>query len=270
MVDPHARQIPCHQPGDPAVRVSDVTVVHHDMLVLDHVSMEVPAGSFSAVIGPNGAGKTTLLRVILGLLRPDSGSVEVFGKPIDQLGVERSKIGYVPQVLTIDLNFPVTVFETVLMGTYGRIGLGRRPSADDRAAAIAALEKVGIADLKDRPIRRLSGGQRQRAFIARALANSPRLLLLDEPTTGVDVATTGSLYTLLRELKNEGVTIVLVSHDVGVVAAYVDGIACLNRSMVAHCRPDEVECSEALRTMYGCDVAFLHHGEAPHIVLEDH
>jgi len=256
--------------GAPAIRVAGVTVIHHDMLVLDDVSMAVPGGSFTAMIGPNGAGKTTLIRVILGLLKPDSGEVEVFGRHVDELGPLRAKIGYVPQVLTIDLSFPVTVFETVLMGTYGRIGLGRRPKPADREAALAALETVGMADLCDRPIRRLSGGQRQRAFIARALANRPDLLLLDEPATGVDLATTGSLYTLLRQLKDQGVTIVLVSHDIGVVAAYVDNVACLNRSLVAHCRPDDVECTQALREMYGCDAAYLHHGLAPHVVVEDH
>jgi len=156
------------------------------------------------------------------------------------------------------------------MGMYGKIGVGRRPRQEDRDAATAALEKVGIVDLKDRPIARLSGGQRQRAFIARALANKPSLILLDEPTTGVDIATTGSLYSLLRELKNDGVTVILVTHDVGVVASYIDTLACLNRSLVAHCRPGEVECSAAISHMYGCDVAYLHHGEAPHIVVEGH
>ncbi len=196
--------------------------------------------------------------------------MEVFGRPVDQLGDKRSRIGYVPQILSIDLNFPVTVYETVLMGTYGRIGLARRPRPEDRDAAAKALEKVGIADLKDRPIARLSGGQRQRALIARALVSGPELLLLDEPTTGVDAATTGSLYSLLAELKEECVTVILVSHDVGVVASYLDKLACLNKSLVAHGRPDEVTCSGALAEMYGCNVAFLHHGEAPHIVVEDH
>ena len=196
--------------------------------------------------------------------------MELFGKPIESMGSERSKIGYVPQIFAIDLNFPVTVYETVLMGTFGRIGVFRRPKAEDREAAMAALEKVGMADFKDRSIGRLSSGQRQRVFIARALANSPELVILDEPTTGVDTATTGSLYTLLRQLKGEGVTIVLVSHDIGVVANYVDSMACLNRALVSHCRPDEVACSDALASMYGCDVAYLHHGGAPHIVVEGH
>ncbi len=252
------------------VELRDVIVRHNGVTVLDRVSLTIDRGEFVAVLGPNGAGKTTLLKVILGLIEVDSGEVRVFGRPAQSLGPARSRIGYVPQIPAIDLSFPVTVFEAVLMGTYGSVGVGRRPGTAHRNAAAAALDRVGIADLADRPIGRLSSGQRQRAFIARALAGNPELLMLDEPTTGVDIATTGSLYSLLRTLKEDGVTILLVSHDVGVVASYVDSVACLNRSLVAHCRPDEVECTEALRAMYGCDVAYLHHGESPHIVVEEH
>lgn len=254
----------------PAIEATDVTVFRNELLVLDSVSLTVNRGEFTAIVGPNGSGKTTLVRAILGLIEPDRGSIRVFGRPVYALGERRSKIGYVPQIFDIDMTFPITVFETVLMGTYGRIGVGRRPRESDRAAAMAALEKVGVADLAGRPIARLSSGQRQRVFIARALANDPDLLVLDEPTTGVDVTTTGSLYSLLRRLKGDGVTIVLVSHDIGVVADYIDTVACLNTALVAHCRPDEAVCTEALTEMYGCHVAFLHHGEAPHIVVEDH
>lgn len=254
----------------PIIEVSNLTVMRNDLLVLESVSLTVHKGEFIAVVGPNGSGKTTLVKAILGLVKPDKGTIRVFGMPIDQLGDARSRIGYVPQIFDIDLKFPITVFEAVLMGTYGRLGVGRRPSRQDRDAAIKAMAKVGIADLKDRSIARLSSGQRQRVFVARALANNPELLVLDEPTTGVDVATTGSLYTILRQLKEEGVTIILVSHDIGVVANFVDTVACLNTSLVAHCRPDEAPCNAALQDMYGCHAAFLHHGEAPHIVVEDH
>ena len=254
----------------PAIEVSGVTILRSQLLVLDSVSLTVNTGEFTAIVGPNGSGKTTLVKAILGIIKPDRGSIRVFGRLVAELGELRSRVGYVPQIFDIDMNFPITVFETVLMGTYGRIGVGRRPTAADRAAAMAALDKVGVAALADRPIARLSSGQRQRVFIARALANNPDLLVLDEPTTGVDITTTGSLYSLLRQLKGEGVTIVLVSHDIGVVASYIDTVACLNTVLVAHCRPDEAVCTEALTEMYGCHVAFLHHGEAPHIVVEDH
>jgi ABC-type Mn2+/Zn2+ transport system ATPase subunit len=256
--------------NDPLIEIENVTILHNGLKVLDSVSLTVSRGEFTAIVGPNGSGKSTLVKAVLGLIKPDCGKIRVFGVPVDQLHGQRSRIGYVPQIFNIDLNFPISVLETVLMGTYGRIGVGKRPKTEDKAAAMAALEKVGIADLKDRPLARLSGGQRQRVFIARALADQPELLVLDEPTTGVDMTTTGNLYSLLRELKNDGVTIVLVSHDVGVVASYIDTIACLNVSLVAHCRPDEEVCSRALTDMYGSHAAYFHHSDTPHIVVEEH
>jgi len=255
-------------PQNLIIELDHVDVTYQDLLVLDDVSLKVPSGSFLAIIGPNGAGKTTLLQVILGLVRPASGKVKVFGKSPADLDGERRRIGYVPQIMSVDLNFPVSVRELVLMGRYGRVGLLRRPSAADREAARDAMEVVGIADLADRPIRRLSGGQRQRAFLARALANEPELLLLDEPTTGVDVASTESLYELLRVLHASGITMLVVSHDVGVVASYVEGVVCINRRLVAHGRPEEVLGSEELTKMYGCDAMFFHHGRVPHLVVE--
>lgn len=252
----------------PSIQLDRVWVAFQDVVVLEDVSLSVPAGAFLAVIGPNGAGKTTLLRVILGLVRPASGSVRVFGRAPWGLRSERWRIGYVPQVLAVDLNFPVRAAEVVLMGRYGRIGLGRRPRQEDRAAALRAMQRVGIAGLAGRPLARLSGGQRQRVFLARALANEPELLLLDEPTTGVDVAATESLYELLRGFHEAGMTILVVTHDVGVVAAYVDGVACVNRRLVAHGRPEEVLSSDALSQMYGCEAMYFHHGRVPHIVVE--
>jgi zinc transport system ATP-binding protein len=254
--------------NDAVVRLDRVSVTYGDLLVLEDVSLEVARGTFLAVIGPNGSGKTTLLKVMLGLVRPTQGEVRVFDRAPWQLHADRQRIGYCPQGLAVDLNFPVRAGEVVLMGRYGRIGLVRRPSADDRAAARRAMERVGVADLADRPIARLSGGERQRVFLARALASDPELLLLDEPTTGVDTAASESLFELLRGLHDTGITIVVVSHDVGVVASHVDGVACVNRRLVAHGRPEEVLASDALEEMYGCEAMFLHHGRVPHIVLE--
>ena len=252
----------------PIIELDHVNVAYQELLVLDDVSLTVPAGSFLAIIGPNGAGKTTLLQVILGLVQSVSGQVRIFGKKPAELDGERRRLGYVPQILSVDVNFPISVREVVLMGRYGRMGLFRRPTRRDHCAAKEAMERVGIVDLADRPIRRLSGGQRQRVFLARALANEPDLLLLDEPTTGVDTASSEGLYELLRVLHASGITMLVVSHDVGVVASYVEGVVCINRRLVAHGRPAEVLGSDELSKMYGCEAMFFHHGRVPHLVVE--
>ena len=156
------------------------------------------------------------------------------------------------------------------MGRYGRIGVGRRVSRQDREAVQRAMARVGITDLADEPIGRLSGGQRQRMFVARALANEPELLLLDEPTTGVDVATTESFYELLQRLQHEGMTILVVSHDIGVVARHSDSVACINQRIELHGRPEEVTSGAVLACMYGPQAAFLGHGPAPHMMVGEH
>ncbi|MBC7264170.1 MAG: metal ABC transporter ATP-binding protein [Chloroflexi bacterium] len=251
----------------PLIELREVTVTYGDQPALENVTLTVYAGEHLALLGPNGSGKTTLLKTIVGLIRPISGTVRVFGVPPWELGNKRGQIGYVPQVHQIDLHFPLRVFDAVLMGRYGRIGLVRRPAKEDLEATWRALERVGIRHLARRSIGQLSGGQRQRVFIARALATEPALLLLDEPTTGVDVATTESLYEFLMSLQKEGLTIVVASHDVGVVAQYVDRVACLNRQLVAHGRPEEVLGGEVLECMYGPQAAFLGHGQVPHMVV---
>jgi zinc transport system ATP-binding protein len=257
---------------DYIIEMEDVSLSLGPAPVLDHVFFQVRRGEFLALLGPNGSGKTTLIKCILGLLRPDSGKIRVFGKDPRNLNHDRQRIGYVPQMISVDLTFPLLAKEAVLMGRYARIGMLRRPGLEDREAVRNAMDRVGIADLSHRPIARLSGGQRQRVFLARALANEPEILFLDEPTTGVDPTTTESFYELLGKLHREGITIILVSHDVGVVASHVDGVACLNRGLVGHGRPEEVLGSEEMAKMYGCDAVLFHHGHLPHIVVkkEDH
>jgi len=254
----------------PVVEMENVTVTYQQQIVLEDVSFQVMPGSFLAIVGPNGAGKTTLLKTILGLTVPASGTVRVFGRPPRGMGEERHRLGYVPQISTVDMAFPILARDVVLMGRYGRIGLFRRPSAADREAARRAMERVGVADLADRPISHLSGGQRQRVFLARALANEPVLLLLDEPTAGVDMAASESFYDLLYRLHGEGMTTLFVSHDVGVVAKYADGIACINPAhgraihpagrVVVHGGPDEVEAETVLACMYGPQAILLGQG----------
>ncbi len=251
----------------PVVQLRQVTVTYGRLAVLEDVNLTVPEGAFLAIIGPNGAGKTTLVRTILGLVKPARGEVRVFGKPPSALGPLRRLIGYVPQMHAVDLRFPVRVGDVVMMGRYARLGLFRWPGAADRAAVRQALERVGLAEAIHRPLADLSGGQRQRVFLARALATEPRLLILDEPTAGVDARASKSLYELLREFQREGMTVIMVSHDVGVVSQYVDGVACVNRRLVAHGRPEVVLTDATLAEMYGCQAMFFHHGHAPHMVV---
>jgi ABC-type Mn2+/Zn2+ transport system ATPase subunit len=253
---------------DAVAELVRVTVRYQDLVALEDVTLRILPGEFLAVIGPNGSGKTTLVKTILGLVEPAAGTARLFGKAPRDLGREWwGRVGYVPQLAHIDPRFPIRVFDAVLMGRYGQVGLIRRPGPRDRDAARRALARVGLADLTRRQIGRLSGGQRQRVLIARALATEPDLLILDEPTTGVDVGTTEGLFDLLDEFHREGMTVVVVSHDVGVVAQHVDQVACVNRRLVAHGRPEEVLRPDVLECMYGRQAALIGHGDLPHIVV---
>ncbi len=256
-------------PALPLVELRDVTVRFGAHVALERVSFRVEEGQFTAIIGPNGAGKTTLLRVILGILRPEEGEVRVLGKPPWKLTrKERLDLGYVPQEFPRHRHFPLRVMDVVLMGRYGALGWFRRPGADDRRRALEILKLLEIDHLAHRRLAELSGGERQRAFIARALINRPRLLLLDEPSASLDPAMTEGLFALLRRLQKElGLTVLLVSHDVGIVASFADRVACLARRLVAHGRPQEVLTEANLECMYGRHAAAVGHGQLPHIVL---
>lgn len=254
----------------PIIELSKVYVGFRDLVVLEDVSLTIPCGDFLAVVGPNGGGKTTLVKTILGLVKPASGTVKVFGRDVQDLGDERKKIGYVPQILSFDVNFPLHAKDVVIMGRYGRIGLMKKPSARDNEIVMETMAKTGIADLAKKPVGKLSGGQRQRVFLARALANQPEIIFLDEPATGVDAPSMEGLYELLLKLHREGITIVIVSHDIGVIASYANSIACLNKHLIAHGRPDEVTNPENLEKMYGCEAVLLFHHHTPHIAVGKH
>lgn len=214
----------------PPVLLDDLFFSYDGHWVLENVCLRIEEREFLGLVGPSGSGKTTLLRLILGLRKPQKGTVRVFGLRPEEA---RGWIGYVPQHLAFDRSFPVTVVDVVLMGRLGRSrGIGRY-GREDRKAALTALEEVGIGHLRDRSVGTLSGGELQRTFIARALVSRPRLLLLDEPTTGVDIETEKAIYELLKEL-NRKMTILLVTHELNFVTAYVNRVACLDRKLVCH------------------------------------
>lgn len=233
------------------VVLEDICVEYGAERVLDAVSLRIAPGDFLGIIGPNGSGKTTLLRVLLGLLHPRAGEVWLFGMPLRDFR-DWHRIGYVPQkAVAFETKFPASVLEVTLSGRCGRAGLGRPFDARDRRAALEALEIVGMAPHRDHLIGRLSAGQQQRVFIARALASGPDLLVLDEPTVGVDLDAQEQFYSLLRRLNREGgTTLVLVSHDISVVAAEVTQLACLNRTLVFHGSPQDAIRSGALAQLY--------------------
>lgn len=246
------------------VRLDDVWVYYDSSPVLEEINLSVKSNDFLGLIGPNGGGKTTLLKVILGLIRPSRGKVSVMGRTPER---GRKFIGYISQHNQFDHDFPISVLDVVLMGRYGKTGLFRRYSEEDRRIAIETLKTVEMLDCKDRQIGRLSGGEQQRVFIARALATSPRLLLLDEPTASIDPNMQAEFFELLERLK-QSMAIVLVSHDISAVSIYVDEIACLNHRLFYH-GSKEVSAEELEKT-YHCPIQLLAHGTVPHRVLKEH
>ncbi len=249
---------------DEVVRLEDVWVSYNGRPVLEGVSLSVSSGDFLGLIGPNGGGKTTLLRVMLGLVKPSRGKVLVTGKLPEQ---SRGDIGYVPQKPLFDPTFPVSVLDVALMGRYGKTGIGRRYSREDRRLAEEALAVVGMLDLRGRQIGQLSGGQQQRVFIARALATKPKLLLLDEPMESIDPASQAELYELLKTLTSR-MGIVLVSHNISAISVYVESIACLNRRL--HYHGSKEISPEMLEQTYQCPIELIAHGAFPHRILKEH
>jgi manganese/zinc/iron transport system ATP- binding protein len=214
----------------PAIEVHDLTVAYRTQPVLWDVDLALPEGQLIAVVGPNGAGKSTLLKSVLGLVRPVAGWVRIFGEPAE---TRRSWTAYVPQRESVDWDFPTSALDVVTMGTYGRLGWLRRPGRRQRERALECLDQVGIRDLAGRQISQLSGGQQQRVFLARALAQEARLYLMDEPFAGVDATTEKAIVDLLRRLRENGRTVVVVHHDLQTVPEYFDWVVLLNLRLVA-------------------------------------
>lgn len=241
---------------EPAIEVHDLTVAYGTRPVLWDVDLSLPEGRLIAIVGPNGAGKSTLLKAILGLQKPITGWVKIFGAEAAQ---RRSWVGYVPQRESVDWDFPTSALDVVLMGRYGHLGWIRRPGKSHREAALRCLDHVGIRDLADRQISQLSGGQQQRVFLARALAQESRLYLMDEPFAGVDATTERAILELLHELRDEGRTVVAVHHDLQTVADYFDHVVLLNMRLVAAGEVATTFTQENLQRTYGGQLTVLTH-----------
>ena len=245
----------------PAIDVSNVSFAYGREPVLHGISLTIEAGDFCGLIGPNGSGKTTLLKIMVGLQSPDSGAVRLFGEPADRFR-DGTRLGYVSQQSSeADATMPVTVREVVRMGRYAHAGLRRLDDADRRAVD-DALARTGITDLENRRINRLSGGQKQRAYIARALASAADLLALDEPTVGVDADSVDRFYDLLDELHADGLTILLVEHDVDALTEHATTLACLDGELYAHGPTVEVLQSDALERTFGSTLIRRQSGSA--------
>ena len=226
---------------------SGLTVALGGRPVLWNVDLRLPARGMSAVVGPNGAGKSTLFKAALGLAPVLTGQVRLLGEPVARV---RRRIAYMPQRNSVDWDFPVSARDVAAMGLYGRVGWFRRLSKRHLAAADAALERVGLADFRNRQIGRLSGGQQQRVFLARALAQEADLLLLDEPFSGIDTASEAAILDVLASLEGEGRHIVCIHHDLRMVAAYFDHVTVLNAVAIASGPPAEALGEETLRRAY--------------------
>ncbi|NLW46931.1 MAG: metal ABC transporter ATP-binding protein [Firmicutes bacterium] len=253
----------------PLLELSGVTFGYPGIVALREVNFGIKRGEFLGIIGPNGSGKSTLLKGVLGLLRPVEGKVLIFGTSYRNRDV-RKKIGYVPQKSKSEASFPASVKEVVMMGLYSQIGWLHRPNQSHRRLVEESLERVGMADLAERPIGELSGGQYQKVMIARALVNNPELLILDEPTAAVDISAQRAILELLEKLNREqGMTVLMVSHDINEIVHFCDRILLLNGKVCAFGTPAEVLTKENLGSVYGARLFIYDHHGHPHIMVGD-
>ncbi len=243
----------------PVFDVKNLMLTINEQTILENISLQINKCEYTALIGPNGGGKTTLIRLLLGLQKADSGEIRLFGV-VQKDFQQWDKIGFVPQrAAQVDLNFPATVLEVVMMGRTAKRGFFGREREEDRQAVEEAMQKMDVVHLKAKLIGTLSGGQRQRVMIARALASKPEVLILDEPNTGVDIVSQQRFYTLLRELnQEEKLTILFITHDIGVIADDIGRLFTVNRSLLTCNDPKEaMSCSE-MSNLYGIDAHLLH------------
>ena len=237
------------------ISVAGLSVSYERKRVLTNIYLELTGGNVYGVIGPNGAGKSTLFKAILGLIETNAGHISVMGQDIEDV---RKVVAYVPQKDDVDWSFPAKVMDVVMMGRYPHKGLLQRINAEDRAIAMAALEDVGIIDLKDRQIGQLSGGQQQRVFIARALCQEAQIFFLDEPFVGVDIMTEEKIISILKRLASEGKTLLVVHHDLSTVRDYFNKVILLNQRLIAYGDTESTFVDENVKRCYGAQLNILH------------
>ena len=223
-----------------AIEIRNLTVAYGENIALENLNLDVEAGSLMALVGPNGAGKSTLIKTILKFLKQITGEIKINGKTL----------AYVPQRNSVDWDFPTTLFDVVEMGCYGRVGLFKRVSKEEKQKVLKAIEQVGMLEFKDRQISELSGGQQQRAFIARALVQEADIYLMDEPFQGVDSTTEKSIVDILKKLKSEGKTLIVVHHDLQTVPTYFETVTFINKSVIASGKIKEVFTQENIDMAY--------------------
>lgn len=233
---------------NPSLEVHDLKVSYEGRPVLWGVDFTLPQGRLIGIIGPNGSGKTTLLNTVLGIKKPDRGFVKIFDQKFDLV---KKRVSYVPQKESVDWNFPASVFDVALMGRYGHLGWIKRPGKRDKEIALESLRKVGMESFKDRQISKLSGGQQQRVFLARALAQEADIYFMDEPFSGVDIATEKSLVQLMKTMVKEGKTLIVVHHDLNSVNTYFEWLIMINLRMIACGPTPEVFNEKNLGETYG-------------------
>jgi zinc transport system ATP-binding protein len=245
----------------PVIQFKDVEFSYHQQTVLEDINFSIAKGEFVGIIGPNGSGKTTLLRLLLGLLQPEKGQVLLFNTPV-VTGKNTAQLGYMPQKITqLETRFPITVGEVVQLGRVHTKTFFPFPSKEDANAVEMALKTAGLLKYRHRLITELSGGQQQRVFIAKALATQPKVLILDEPTVGVDAESQEQFYKLLTKLNKEmGITIVLVSHDIDVVMSEVQTILCLNKTLIYHGSSHHFIKGNYMEKLYGKGQKLVVHG----------
>ncbi len=237
--------------------LENVYVKYNKNFVLENINLKIFSNEFLTIIGPNGSGKSTLLKTILGIIKPSKGTVSIFGYKNGKY--PKGLIGYLPQHSSQNINFPAKVFDVVMMGRYPLIGYCRFPKEKDKAIVENSLALLKVDKLKDKNFHQLSGGEKQRVLIARALSAEPKLLILDEPSVSLDIIAQKDLYELLDNLKIKGISIIVVSHDIGVITSYADKIVCLNKKIHYYGKSGEIIPSDIITKVFGSDVVFLIH-----------